>query len=248
MIAFGGGGPVHACRVAEKIGAERIIVPPGAGVGSAIGFLRAPVGYEVVRSRYARLGRFDGPAADDLLAAMATDAAAVVEPGRFGAPTRTVRTAFMRYVGQGHEIPVRLTDGPLDAAALRLAFDAAYARFYDRPVPGSDVEVMSYAVSVATEVAVQIDPAPPTRPVEPPPLAARAGPGQRRDHRLAGARPQRDATRHGDCRPRDHRGGRNVHTGRGGLVGPDRRPRPDRINAQATSFSPLPTGEGRGEA
>ena len=89
MIAFGGGGPVHACRVAEKIGADRIIVPPGAGVGSAIGFLRAPVGYEVVRSQYARLGRFDAAAADALLAAMAADAAAVVEPGRFGAATRT---------------------------------------------------------------------------------------------------------------------------------------------------------------
>ena len=168
VIAFGGGGPVHACRVAEKIGAECIIVPPGAGVGSAIGFLRAPVGYEVVRSQYARLGRFDGAAADALLAAMEADAAAVVEPGRFGAPTRTMRTAFMRYVGQGHEIPVRLADGKLDAIALRAAFDAEYARFYDRPVPGSDVEVMSYAVSVATETAVQADPAPPTRPPEPP--------------------------------------------------------------------------------
>ncbi len=168
VIAFGGGGPVHACRVAEKIGADRIIVPPGAGVGSAIGFLRAPVGYEVVRSRYARLGRFDGVAADDLLTAMASDAAAVVEPGRFGAPIRITRTAFMRYVGQGHEIPVRLADGKLDAAAMRAAFDTAYARFYDRPVPGSDVEVMSYAVSVATEVAVQVDPAPPTRAPEPP--------------------------------------------------------------------------------
>ena len=168
VIAFGGGGPVHACRVAEKIGAERIIVPPGAGVGSAIGFLRAPVGYEVVRSQYARLGRFDGHAADALLSVMEADAAAVVEPGRFGVPTHTVRTAFMRYVGQGHEIPVRLADGKLDAAALRTAFDAQYARFYDRPVPGSDVEVMSYAVSVATETAVQADPAPPTRAAEPP--------------------------------------------------------------------------------
>ncbi len=77
----------------------------------------------------------------------------------------------MRYVGQGHEIPVRLPDGPIadgDAAAIRAAFDAAYARFYDRPVPGSDVEVMSYAVSVATEVVVQADPAPATRPAGPP--------------------------------------------------------------------------------
>lgn len=172
VIAFGGGGPVHACRVAEKIGAARIIVPPGAGVGSAIGFLRAPVGYEVVRSLYARLGSFDPAAADALLADMAAEAAAVVEPGRFGAPIRTVRTAFMRYVGQGHEIPVRLADGALDGAVLRAAFDAEYARFYDRPVPGSDVEVMSYAVSVATETGVLMDPPPPVRAPGPPRMQA----------------------------------------------------------------------------
>ena len=168
VIAFGGGGPVHACRVAEKIGASRIIVPPGAGVGSAIGFLRAPVGYEVVRSRYARLGAFDVAAAEALLAEMEADAAAVVEPGRFGAATHTRRTAFMRYVGQGHEIPVRLPDGPLDAAVLRAAFDAAYASFYDRPVPGSDVEVMSYAVSVATEPGMRVEATPSSRSLETP--------------------------------------------------------------------------------
>ncbi|MDW8444802.1 MAG: hydantoinase/oxoprolinase family protein [Acetobacteraceae bacterium] len=55
LIAFGGGGPVHAARVAEKIGIDAVLVPPGAGVGSAIGFLRAPVAYEVVRSLYQRL-------------------------------------------------------------------------------------------------------------------------------------------------------------------------------------------------
>ena len=156
IIAFGGGGPVHACRLAEKIGADRILVPPGAGVGSAIGFLRAPIGYEVVRSLYGRLGSYDVAAVNDLLAGMTEEALAVVEPGRFGAPVHATRTAFMRYVGQGHEIPVRLPDEPLqpgDGAAVRAAFDAEYARFYDRPVPGSDVEVMSYAVAVATDPA-----------------------------------------------------------------------------------------------
>ncbi len=159
VIAFGGGGPVHACRVAEKIGATRIMVPLGAGVGSAIGFLRAPVGYEVVRSRYGRLGSLDVAAVNALLADMAAEAMVVVEPGRFGAPVHTTRTAFMRYVGQGHEIAVRLPDGALPpAAAIRTAFDAEYARFYDRPVPGSDVEVISYAVAVATNAVTVADP------------------------------------------------------------------------------------------
>ncbi len=153
LIAFGGGGPVHACRVAEKIGIDRVLVPSGAGVGSAIGFLRAPVGYEVVRSLYQRLGRFDAAAVDALLSDMTREAGAVVALGGFGAPTRQTRIAYMRYVGQGHEIPVMLPSGRLgdaEVTRLRAAFDAEYARFYDRPVPGSDVEVMSYAVTVAT--------------------------------------------------------------------------------------------------
>ena len=153
LIAFGGGGPVHGYRVAEKVGIDRVLVPIGAGVGSAIGFLRAPIGYEVVRSLYGRLGSFDVAAVNRLLDEMAAEAEQVVAGGSFGAATRQTRLAFMRYVGQGHEIPVTLPAGALGAAevaALRQSFDAAYARFYDRPVPGSDVEVMSYAVTVTT--------------------------------------------------------------------------------------------------
>ena len=153
MIAFGGGGPVHGTRIAEKIGITRMLVPSGAGVGSAIGFLRAPVGYEVVRSLYQRLGSLDLGAVNALLAAMADEAASVVAQGSFGAETEERRIAYMRYVGQGHEIAVPLPARPLTAAdvpAIRAAYDAEYTRFYDRPVPGSDVEVMSYAVTVAT--------------------------------------------------------------------------------------------------
>ncbi len=153
LIAFGGGGPVHGFRVAEKIGIDRVIVPSGAGVGSAIGFLRAPVGYEVVRSLYQRFSSFDVAAVNALLTDMASEAATVVAEGSFGAPTSERRVAYMRYVGQGHEIPVplpgrRLTQG--DVAAIRADYDREYSRYYDRPVPGSDVEIMSYAVLVAT--------------------------------------------------------------------------------------------------
>jgi N-methylhydantoinase A len=156
LIAFGGGGPVHGFRVAEKIGIDRVLVPSGAGVGSAIGFLRAPVGYEVVRSLYQRFSRFDVAAVNALLAAMQAEAAAVVAEGSFGASTRERRIAFMRYVGQGHEIAVALPARLLqasDVAEIRAAYDVEYSRFYDRPVPGSDVEIMSFAVVVATETA-----------------------------------------------------------------------------------------------
>jgi N-methylhydantoinase A len=144
---------VHACRVAEKVGIHRVLVPSGAGVGSAIGFLRAPVGYEVVRSLYQRFSTFDVAAVNDLLDDMRQEAEAVVKQGSFGAPTIETRTAYMRYVGQGHEIPVPLPDrvlGPEDIALIRMRYDEEYARFFDRPVPGSDVEIMSYAVVVTT--------------------------------------------------------------------------------------------------
>jgi N-methylhydantoinase A len=153
LIAFGGGGPVHACRVAEKVGIRHVLVPSGAGVGSAIGFLRAPVGYEVVRSLYQRFSTFDVVAVNTLLADMEAEAMAVVAQGSFGAPMMQSRIAYMRYVGQGHEIPVPLPPRPLgeeDVPQIRAAYDTEYTRLYDRPVPGSDVEIMSYAVLVAT--------------------------------------------------------------------------------------------------
>ncbi len=162
LIAFGGGGPVHGFRVAEKVGIDRVLVPSGAGVGSAIGFLRAPVGYEVVRSLYQRFSTFDVAAVNGLLAEMSAEAAGVVAAGSFGAPTRETRIAFMRYVGQGHEIPVSLPARVLaqaDVAEIRAEYDRQYSRFYDRPVPGSDVEIMSYAVLVATVPAVDTTPA-----------------------------------------------------------------------------------------
>jgi N-methylhydantoinase A len=173
IIAFGGGGPVHGYRVAEKIGVRRMLVPSGAGVGSAIGFLRAPVAYEVVKSLYTRFASFDVSAVNALLAEMSAEASAVVAKGSFGAETEESRIAYMRYVGQGHEIAVPLPVRALEAgdvATLRAAYDAEYTRFYDRPVPGSDVEVLSFAVTVATlteavEPIAEVEDAPAPAPV-----------------------------------------------------------------------------------
>jgi N-methylhydantoinase A len=175
IIAFGGGGPVHATRVAEKIGVRRILVPSGAGVGSAIGFLRAPVAYEVVRSLYQRFGRFDMAAVNALLAEMSAEARGVVAAGAFGAPVIEHRLAFMRYVGQGHEIAVALPArdlSPMDVDAVRALYDAEYSRFYDRPVPGSDVEVLSFAVTVSTEVTA-VEPLAAVAPAPAPAVARR---------------------------------------------------------------------------
>jgi len=154
LIAFGGAAPLHAARVAEKIGVKRVIVPPNAGVGSAVGFLAAPVSYELVRSRYMRLDAFDAAAASELLKEMSAEATALVAPGARGLATFERRLAFMRYVGQGHEITVEL---PLravqaaDAQALREAYERDYAVLFERHIPNAAIEILSWSVQVSTE-------------------------------------------------------------------------------------------------
>jgi N-methylhydantoinase A len=104
LIAFGGAAPLHAARVAEKIGVSRVLIPTNASVGSAVGLLRAPVAYEIVRGRLMRLSTFDPAAANGLLAEMRAEAEAIVRQGAPVADLTEQRSVFMRYRGQGHEI------------------------------------------------------------------------------------------------------------------------------------------------
>ena len=163
LIAFGGAAPLHAARVAEKIGVKRVIVPPNAGVGSAVGFLAAPVAFELVRSRYMRLDAFDAQGANELLGEMSREATALVAPGARGAATTERRVAFMRYIGQGHEITVPLPNRALtaqDATMMRDTYEREYAALFERHIPGSAIEVLSWSVQVSTETklpAVQLD-------------------------------------------------------------------------------------------
>jgi N-methylhydantoinase A len=154
LIAFGGAAPLHAARVAEKLGLARVLVPPNAGVGSAVGFLVAPISYELVKSRHMRLDNFDFAGASALLADMSRDARALVEPGARGAPVTERRLAYMRYVGQGHEITVPLPLRDLtaeDAKALRDTFEREYSVLFRRPIPGASIEALSWSVLISTK-------------------------------------------------------------------------------------------------
>ncbi|MEM6850015.1 MAG: hydantoinase/oxoprolinase family protein, partial [Pseudomonadota bacterium] len=108
MIAFGGAAPLHAGRLAQKLGISRVLVPPGAGVGSAIGFLRAPFSFEATRSVYMRMNAFDPGAAKALLAELTEEATGFVRSCDATADVGAEVKLFMRYVGQGWEIPVAL--------------------------------------------------------------------------------------------------------------------------------------------
>ena len=153
MIAFGGNGPLHASRVARSAGVSRIVIPPNPGVGSAVGFLFAPVSFEIVRSRYTLLETMDLKAINDLFKEMIAEARDVVAQGAGTSETGTGRTAFMRYNGQGHEIEISLPDRPLgreDIAPLTAAFEEEYRKQFSRPVPGMEIEILNWAVRVAT--------------------------------------------------------------------------------------------------
>ncbi|MDK3018925.1 hydantoinase/oxoprolinase family protein [Pseudodonghicola flavimaris] len=150
MIAFGGAAPLHAARLCEKLGIDLCLIPRGAGVGSAIGFLRAPFGYEAVASQVMRLTGFDAAGLNTLLAGLKATAEGFVREGARGEIMHEI-TAFMRYAGQGWEIPVPLPDRPFtpaDAAAIAEAFRERYAQFFGRAVEGLEIECVTFSVKV----------------------------------------------------------------------------------------------------
>jgi N-methylhydantoinase A len=155
MVAFGGAAPLHAARLGEKLGVNRIIIPAGAGVGSAVGFLLAPVAFEVVRSRHQLLSALDADTINRLWDDMQQESLAVVRQGSADAELLETRHAYMRYVGQGHEIPVTL---PVERCTerhgefFRDAFEAAYRQLYGRTIEGVEIEVLSWTLTVSAVI------------------------------------------------------------------------------------------------
>ena len=153
MIAFGGAAPLHAGRLCEKLGIRRALVPPGAGVGSAIGFLRAPFSFEATRSVYMKLTQFDPQRIKSLLHDLQMEAVGFVARCTSNSLIVLEFKAYMRYAGQGWEIPIGLdvdcAKTP-DAAVFESRFTDQYAKLFGRPVAGLDIEVTVWSVNAAT--------------------------------------------------------------------------------------------------
>ena len=154
MIAFGGNGPLHATRVARRAQVRRILIPNNPGVGSAVGFLYAPVSFEIIRSRYTTLDDLNPNAIDAFLNDLETEAVAVVRSGAPKSDLHTRRVAFMRYHGQGHEIEIELPNSALTQAALsdlKNHFELEYSRQFSRIVPGMTIEILNWGVTVSSQ-------------------------------------------------------------------------------------------------
>ncbi len=153
MFAFGGAGPVHACNVGAILRSPEVIVPFGAGVGSTIGFLVAPVSFDFVRTYVDRIESIDWAYANARLEEMAAEGEAMLaNAGIAPADIAVQRIAEMRYVGQGHEIAVELPAGQLSAATLPdliARFESTYQKLYGRTATGNPIETVNWRVTTA---------------------------------------------------------------------------------------------------
>lgn len=152
LIAYGGAAPLHATRLLTKLNCDYALIPVGAGVGSALGFLQSPIAYEVVHSKYMRLQTYDQGEVERVIELMRVEAEAVVSEAVDDLDVQVSATAYMRYVGQGYEISVPLNLENLSKDNLRSAFEVSYEALYGRLLPKSDIEVMSWTLTLATTI------------------------------------------------------------------------------------------------
>ncbi len=171
MIAFGGAAPLHAGRLCEKLSVDRLLVPQGAGVGSAIGFLRAPFSFEANRSVYMTLNGFDADKIRALLMDLQAEATGFVRNCDASSPILSEFKVYMRYSGQGWEIPITLSEAQAmtpDVATFEARFIEDYVKLFGRAVAGMDIEITVWSVNATTppepvplvDEAAAADPAP----------------------------------------------------------------------------------------
>ena len=169
MIAFGGGAPLHASRLCDKLEIERLLIPPGAGVGSAIGFLQTPFSYEALKSFYVSIENFDHKRVNQLLEDLTSEATEfVMEASDENIHPKNLiveRCAFMRYAGQGWEITVPLENETFDYLGIELLnnkFEKTYEEHFGRAIEGLQIEVVGWSVKVTsprpeTEKTITVD-------------------------------------------------------------------------------------------
>ena len=149
MSAFGGAGPVHTYGLAKKIGASAILVPPLAGVGSALGFFTAPVAFDLSRSHRKVLDEADFREIEHLFNELEHESAKILEGAQSNDEIIFERTLLMRFVGQGAEIDLSIEIKDFTKFSkdeIRTMFDEEYKRLYGRTSAESPVEFVTFKV------------------------------------------------------------------------------------------------------
>jgi N-methylhydantoinase A len=151
LLAFGGAGPAHAWDVARKVGIRQILCPLGSGIASAIGLLVAPKRCDMVRAFVTPLDRADFARISSIFDELEAEAARTLgDAGTAAGEMSMVRTAEMRYRGQGYEITVPIPPGDLRERGyetLTRAFEDTYRQVYGRIISGAPVEVINWRVT-----------------------------------------------------------------------------------------------------
>ena len=155
VVAFGGAGPVHAARLAKAIGAPRVIVPFGAGVGSAIGLLRAVPKIEVSVTRVMEVAAGNVGAMRAIYDELERRAAADLERlGVAGEPVWS-RSGYLRYRGQGYEIRADFPGTAIGddfAGLVAESFHAAYALSYGYRDAAAEIEAVDWHLTATLPV------------------------------------------------------------------------------------------------
>ena len=154
LIAYGGAGPIHAAGLAEELGMRTVLVPPLAGLFSAVGLLFARPEFHEVRTCHLDVDAVDPAVVAAHFAEMETRLAHVLE-GR--SEIEWARTADLRYGGQSWEVEVGCPAGPIDTgvlAALRARFEDEHERLYGvKDQAGSPVEIRALRLAALGEAA-----------------------------------------------------------------------------------------------
>jgi N-methylhydantoinase A/oxoprolinase/acetone carboxylase beta subunit len=149
VAAFGGAGPVHAYGLAKKLGAPRFMVPPNAGVGSALGFFTAPRAFDLVRSHKVALRDADLEEIEKIFLELEAEGVKTLEKAGGERAIQFDRSVDMRFVGQGSETNLALSERTftlLDKERIRKRFDETYEKLYGRTYPDSAVEFINFKV------------------------------------------------------------------------------------------------------
>ena len=149
LTAFGGAGPVHAYGLAKKLGSPQLIVPPNAGVGSALGFFTAPRAFDLVRSHKVALNAADFDEIEKIFKEMEAEGARTLQKSGAEEHITFERSVDVRFVGQGSETNIPIPEKnfiEVKTEEVRRRFDKIYKKLYGRTYPDSPVEFINFKV------------------------------------------------------------------------------------------------------